>query len=103
MDRRHDERPGDHARRRRPATGRRRRQSYTETLAARTLENAGSGTWDSTDSLSQTAGSLLENLAHATLTIQSGVSWNPDSGTLDNQYQATITVDAGTGTSTLDG
>ncbi len=74
--------------------------SYTESLDARTLENAGSATWASTDALSQSAGSIFQNLAHATLTVQSGVTWNADNGTLDNQYQGTVTVDAGTGTGT---
>ena len=77
--------------------------SYTESLDARTLENAGSATWASTDALSQSAGSIFQNLAHATLTVQSGVTWNADNGTLDNQYQGTVTVDAGTGTASFNG
>ena len=77
--------------------------SYTESLAARTLENAGSATWASTDTLSQSAGSIFQNLANATLTVQSGVTWNADNGTLDNQYQGTVTVDAGTGTASFNG
>ena len=77
--------------------------SYTESLDARTLENAGSATWASTDTLSQNAGSIFQNLAHATLTVQSGVTWNADNGTLDNQYQGTVTVDAGTGTASFNG
>ncbi len=31
------------------------------------------------------------------------MTWNADGGTLDNQYQATVTVGAGTGTATFDG
>jgi len=77
--------------------------SYTESLDVRTLENAGSATWASTDALSQSAGSIFQNLAHATLTVQSGVTWNADDGTLENQYQGTVTVDAGTGTASFNG
>ncbi|MGO9922926.1 MAG: beta strand repeat-containing protein, partial [Isosphaeraceae bacterium] len=77
--------------------------SYTEFLEARTLENAGSATWASEDALSQSAGSIFQNLANATLTVQSGVTWNADNGTLDNQFQGTVTVDAGTGTASFNG
>ncbi len=71
--------------------------SYTENLAARTLQNTGSATWESTDTLDQTAGAVFENLANATLTVQNGVTWNSTNGTLDNQAKGTITVAAGTG------
>ena len=67
-------------------------KSHDESLDARTLQNAGAATWASTDEFSQGANSIFQNLAHATLTVQSGVTWNADGGTLDNQYQATITV-----------
>ncbi len=78
--------------------------SYTEFLAARTLENTASATWASTDTLSQSAGSLFENLANANLTVQSGVTWYAPNGRLDNQSQGTLTIDAGTGgTATFNG
>ena len=77
--------------------------SNNESLAARTLQNAGSATWASTDTLNQSAGSIFQNLAKATLTVGSGVTWNADNGTLDNQSQATLTVDAGTGTASFNG
>jgi hypothetical protein len=78
--------------------------SYTENLAARTLQNAGSATWESTDTLNQTAGAVFENLANATLTVQNGVTWDSTNGTLDNQSKATLTVAAGTdGTATFNG
>jgi hypothetical protein len=78
--------------------------SYTEKLAARTLQNAGAATWASTDTLDQTAGAVFENLANATLSVQSGVTWNSSNGTLDNQSKGTLTVAAGTGgTATFDG
>jgi hypothetical protein len=73
-------------------------KSYTESLDARTLQNAGSATWTSTDALTQNAHSLFQNLAHATLTVQSGVTLT-DTGTLDNA--GTITVTAGTGTASF--
>ena len=103
VDRRHDERLGDHSGPGRPATGRQRRNPYDESLDARTLQNAGSATWASTDEFYQSANSIFQNLAHATLTVQSGVTWNAVGGTLDNQYQATVTVVAGTGTASFDG
>jgi hypothetical protein len=78
--------------------------SYSENLAARTLQNAGSATWESTDTLDQSAGALFENLANATLSVQNGVTWSSSNGTLDNQAKGTLTVDAGTGgTATFDG
>ncbi len=83
--------------------------SDSESLAARTLQNAGSATWASTDTLDQSANSIFQNLANATLTVGSGVKWNAvdeydsQTGTLDNQDQGTVTVEAGTGTATFNG
>ena len=84
--------------------------SDSELLAARTLQNAGSATWASTDTLDQSAGSIFQNLANATLTVQSGVKWNAvdeydnQTGRLDNQSQGTLTIDAGAGgTATFNG
>ena len=77
--------------------------TYTESLAARTLENSGSGTWASNDVVSQSAGGIFQNLAFATLTVDTGATWHADDGTLDNQYQGTITVQAGTGTASFNG
>jgi hypothetical protein len=75
-------------------------KSSTESLDARTLQNAGSATWTSTDILTQNAHSLFQNLAHATLTVQSGATLT-GTGTLDNQGQGMITVAAGTGTASF--
>ncbi len=84
--------------------------SDSELLAARTLQNAGSATWASTDTLDQSAGSIFQNLANATLTVQSGVKWyavdgyDNQTGRLDNQSHGTLTIDAGTGgTATFNG
>ncbi len=78
--------------------------SYTEYVAARTLQNSASATWASTDALIQSAGSIFENLANANLTVESGVTWSAENGRLDNQSQGTLTIDAGIGgTATFSG
>ena len=53
--------------------------------------------------LNQSAGSIFQNLANATLTVQSGVTWNADNGTLDNQSQGTLTVEPARGTASFNG
>jgi phage baseplate assembly protein gpV len=75
---------------------------YSESLDGRTFQNAGSATSFSTDTFSQNANSIFQNLAHATLEVQSGVTWS-GGGTLDNQYHGTVSVDAGTGTASFNG
>ncbi|HKI21775.1 MAG TPA: hypothetical protein VKA15_28045, partial [Isosphaeraceae bacterium] len=77
--------------------------SDIESLGARTFQNAGAATWASKDTLDQSANSIFENLAHATLTVQSGVTWNAVNGSLDNQFQGTLTVKAGTGSASFNG
>ena len=75
---------------------------HFEALDARTFQNAGFATAFSTDTFSQNASSIFQNLAHGTLEVQNGVTWS-GGGTLDNQYQGTVTVDAGAGTASFNG
>jgi hypothetical protein len=74
---------------------------HSESLNARTLVNARTGTWGPRNSLYQVSGSSFLNAAGATLDIQDGATWyavadpsaaSPPTGTLINQ--GTLTIDA---------
>ncbi len=69
----------------------------SESLDARTLQNAGSATWADTNSLNQDAHSLFQNLKGASLAVAGATI--SGTGTLENQ--GTIMVKAGSGTASL--
>jgi YD repeat-containing protein len=74
--------------------------SDTETLSARTLNNAGSGTWAGGGSFVQASGSTFDNLAGATFDIQNDLTWSSDAGSVFLNAGA-LTKSAGTGTTYL--
>ena len=96
MDRRHDERFGNHQRLGGLSLGASGDTGDSETLAGRTCSSAGAGVWFGPDTLTQEESSTFLNYSGATLVIEAGGTWGagdaPDpSGTFENNGTVTVT------------
>ncbi len=69
-----------------------------EYLVQRTLNNAGGATWNGPGYFYQQSGSVINNMAGATFSLQSDSPWYDDADDDTFNNQGTLTIAAGTGT-----